>query len=170
MDEETRSRREAGWLEVIHTYFKHDLAHGHFFRTAVDNWAMYRRGGCFLNRNGGPKFFNKPRSDDERLKLMDFQSDAAWSIMNGAAIDAKLIVDHVVPVSVLHSILRKSMATGPKEIEQILVQTYRLGVLTYEEDQNPVLAKSLMPDNWQTGRDSPFARYERAGINGRIKP
>lgn len=104
------------------------------FRTAVDNWAMYHKGGCFLSKRGSPIFFNKPNSKDERLGLMDFQSEEAWSIMNGDPVDGRLIVDHAIPVSVLHSIIRESRPSSPEDIEAILLKTYRLGVLTYEED------------------------------------
>jgi hypothetical protein len=157
-----RRSREAGWLEVLFVYFDRDLTHGHFFRTAVDNWAMYNRGGAFLNRFGNPHFFNRPSSKDRRLPLMDFQSGAARVLMEGPLVKGQLIVDHAVPISQLHAIIRQSRPANRFDIERELLRLYRLGVITRAEDGR--LAKSEMPRGWSPASGSPFARYEAAGI------
>jgi hypothetical protein len=165
-DEVDLKKHETGWLEVLFVYFHRELAHGHFFRTAVDNWSMYRRGNVFLSR-GKPRFFNKPKSDDRRLPLMDFVSNGAKILMRSvAATTDQLIVDHAIPISQLHKIIRESKPRCVGDVEAILLRSYRLGVITYEEDRKLRDAglQSKMPSDWSAETGSPYARYHAVGI------
>jgi hypothetical protein len=151
-------------LDVLFAYFQGQLFHAHFFRTAVDNWFMYNRGGPFL-KTGKPWFWNKPRSNDKRLPEMHYHSVEASKLMDSREVlKGKLIVEHAVPISQLHKIIRDNKPESPEDIKKTLISLYRLGVVTYEEDKR--LRKSAMPFGWSPNTGNPFARYEAAGIVG----
>lgn len=145
------------------------------FRTFIDNWYGYYKGGDFVNRNGKPKWFNKPNPKKEKSALlqMDFISKNAKKLIDGLD-DSKgtLVKDHSIPVK----ILRKLMINGDSgpiigicNIEDFLLNHYRLGVITKTEDalfRDKKLDKKLiseMPKNWD-GKEH-FARYHVVGID-----
>ena len=139
-------------------------------RSCVDYWFAYHMRGPFLNKNDNPNWHNNPspiKHKDALLK-MHFISETAYDvIMEGS--EVRLIKEHSIPINVIRKILVQEKPTNIKDIENILLRFYRLGVLTKDEDD--ILSSkglnSKMPDSWDFSKNV-FSRYEVAGIKRRI--
>jgi hypothetical protein len=159
---------EEAYLEHIQLYLRSADPNGHLFRTLCDNWFAYRMGGSFLSKGHQPVWFNNPdpRKHQTALRKMHFISTSAEAVLQGTNAE-RLIKDHAVPIAVLRKILIERQPQGKAEIRDLLIQHYRLGVLTKSEDDALSAGglRSRMPGNW-CGND-PLARYSACGIEGR---
>jgi putative transposase len=77
------------------------------------------------------------------------------------------IAEAVRQIAVLRRTVIERQPRAQAEIRDLLIQYYRLGVLTKSEDQalNDLGLRSLMPA--ECFGDDPFARYSACGIEGR---
>lgn len=152
------------------------------FRDFVDNWnAYYARHNHHRSRGDRPRWFNNPSAlaRVQMLDTLDFRSAGAAAILAEAAGDpaaylrrrkakdltARLIVDHVVPITVMvDALFAEDFPLTREGIRAHLVRWYRLGLLSYSEDArlNNKGLRSTMPVGWD-GKNL-FARYEAAGI------
>ena len=157
---------ENSYLEHISIFLKSGNENKHLLRTFIDDWFAYSTGGPFLNKNGKPKWFNKPDpiKDKDALLQMHFISNQAKHVIKNKY-DTRLIKEHSVPVAVIYDILRREANPSSKMVKNILLKYYRLGVLTKIEDEKLSRRgfKSSMPPNWSLD-DDVFARYNEAGI------
>lgn len=138
-------------------------------RTFVDEWFAYHTGGPFLNRSGRPKWLNNPcpiKNKDALLSMHFISEKAEKVIKNGGG--ERLIKEHSVPVKVLRSLMEDMDYPTTSDVENFLLQHYRIGVLTTSDDQllKDADVNSSMPYNWD--RVDMFARYSHAGVRGRI--
>ena len=78
--------------------------------------------------------------------------------------EAKLIVEHVVPMSVIVDMLLKVEPLTEANVKKILKKYWHIIRITKEEDErlNKLGLNRKMPKNWD-GKD-PFARYKLAEI------
>jgi hypothetical protein len=69
-----------------------------------------------------------------------------------------------MPVKVISELLKQDDCHSEESVEKLLLNFYKLGVLTQEEDKvlNQLSLKSAMPNDWDG--INVFARYEKAGI------
>ena len=77
----------------------------------------------------------------------------------------RLMVDHAIPLRVLRQTMFEDPGLrSPESLQTFLLQNYRLGVVTFEENArlSSLRLVSAMPSDW-SGAD-PFARYVAAGI------
>lgn len=151
------------------------------FRDFVDNWFAFERGPPFITRGRRPLWFINPCAWQKRnlLQAMHFKSVRAKQILDSAEADtasylalrslgdasARLMVDHSIPLRVL----RQRVFLDPAlhtltALKQYLQEHYRLGVISYGEDQRltQLQLRSAMPTNWD-GMNI-WARYEAAGV------
>lgn len=145
----------------------------HLLRTLVDDWYAYDRKGSFLNRNGRPKWLNKPDpiKHYDVLNSMDFISKKAQKVLGGISKE-HLVKEHAVPIATLDKLLTKSQPATVEDVAKTLSEYYRLGVLTQSEHEEltELGLRAEMPNGWKFG-DSVFARYEKASIcSGRSSP
>lgn len=139
-----------------------------FFRTLIDNWNAYYRGGPFLNRNGSPHWFNRVTAKDRAklapaLELMDIISPQAAAILDGK-VEGVIVKDHAVPSALIRDRLLAERPETPEHIRDFLQSWYRLGVITDEEHKllNDRGCRHTMPSAW-AGTPG-FARYIHVGI------
>ena len=152
------------------------------FRDFVDNWNAFRsQHGHHRSRADRPRWFNNPSAlaRMQMLDALDFRSAGAGAILEEAARDpatyrrryqardqeVKLIVDHMVPISVIV----RPLFAGDVELTRTgigahLIGWYRLGLLSHDEDArlNAKGLRSEMPADWD-GKNL-FARYDMVGI------
>lgn len=97
------------------------------------------------------------------LLNMHFISKDALNAINSRS-DTQLIKDHAMPVKVISELLKQDDCPSEESVEKLLLNFYKLGVLTQEEDKvlNQLSLKSAMPNDWDG--INVFARYEEAGI------
>ena len=138
----------------------------HLLRTFLDNWFAYHKEGPFLSKNNRPVWFNNPNPIKTRdaLLSMHFVSKKALKVIN-ENLDIKLIKEHSLPVSVIYELLLKQDFKNENDIEIFLLNYYRLGVLTKDEDNilSSIGLKYKMPEDWNI-KMNVFYRYEVAGI------
>jgi hypothetical protein len=138
------------------------------FRTFFDNWFAFRMAGPFLNQNSRPHWFNNPSPDKHgsALENCHFVSCGAARVLSGMSRD-RLVKDHCVPVSTLREIIIDRQPQTIEDVEGLLLQFYRVGVLTKAEDDRltAVGLRSEMPAGWTTAQNV-FARYSEAEIIG----
>ena len=138
----------------------------HLLRTFLDNWFAYHKEGPFLSKNNRPVWFNNPNPIKTRdaLLSMHFVSKKALKVIN-ENLDIKFIKEHSLPVSVIYELLLKQDFKNENEIEIFLLNYYRLGVLTKDEDNtlSSIGLKYKMPEDWNI-KMNVFYRYEVAGI------
>ncbi len=136
------------------------------YRTDFDNWFAFREGGPFLNGNSRPHWYNNPCPDKhgEALRRAHFVSTAAARTLGGITRE-RLMKDHAIPVAVLRDMLFEMQPGSSGELREIMLKHYRFGIISYDEDRrlNEAGLRSRMPHGRQRG-DSPFARYQSAGI------
>jgi len=138
------------------------------FRTSIDSWFGYLRGGAFLSKNGRPHWFNAEQLVNSPGRLdatrsMHFISNAALAVINSDERPANLVKDHAVPCLVLLRELKQIRPTTKAEVERFLKDRYRLGVITRSEDRalNSCGLKQAMPPS-----DGLLSRYVTAKIYG----
>jgi hypothetical protein len=157
------------YLQYLELYLSAKDENGSLFRTFVDNWYAYHKGGPLLNRNGNPKWFNNPDPIKEREAFlsMDYVSVKAMKLINSNGCGDRLVKDHSVPVKVLRKLI-VNQGSGKildiSRIQEFLEKYYRLGVITKDEDKQfgREGLTSEMPKNWD--EIDPFARYHAVGI------
>jgi hypothetical protein len=81
-------RLEVACLQHLLIYIDSGERSWSFFCMLIDNWNAYHRGGPFLDRNGGPYWFNRVTAKDRAklapaLELMDIISPRAAAILDG---------------------------------------------------------------------------------------
>lgn len=136
------------------------------FRTFMDSWFAYHVGGPLLSANSRPHWLNNPcpvRHRDALLTAHWVSANAALTLA-GVRSD-RLVKDHAVPVSVLRDQLMSQPPADLDAAREFMIRNYRIGIITIEEDDALTAAslRSRMPSGWRLG-DSPFARYDAAGI------
>ena len=118
------------------------------------------------SKNNRPVWFNNPNPIKTRdtLLSMHFVSKKALKVIN-ENLDIKFIKEHSLPVSVIYELLLKQDFKNENDIEIFLLNYYRLGVLTKDEDNilSSIGLKYKMPEDWNI-KMNVFYRYEVAGI------
>ncbi|WP_037499268.1 hypothetical protein [Sphingomonas jaspsi] len=136
------------------------------YRTFFDNWFAFERGGPFLNASSRPHWYNNPcpSRHGEALRRAHFISTMAARTLAGLE-RKRLVKDHVIPVAVLRDLLFEQQPRSIEEVRLMMQKHYRIGILAIEEDESLSRSglRSKMPGGWMI-TDSPFARYESAGI------
>ena len=154
------------YLKHILLFIRSNNPDNHLFRNFIDSWFAYHKKGPFLNSNMRPRWFNNPCPIKDRSALlsMHFVSAAAFQSMETKR-KIRLIKEHAIPVSVLLKLLRATKPRKLSDVENFLLQFYRLGVITKEEDNRVSRSgyKSTMPAGWSNDC-SVWARYEIAEI------
>jgi len=161
-------RLELACLEHLIIYIDSGERSSSFFRTLIDNWNAYHRGGHFLNRNGGPHWFNRVTKKDRAklapaLEQMDIVSPRAAAILDGR-VEGVIVKDHAIPSAFIRDRMLAERPSTPDQIREFLLSWYRLGVIT--EDEHKLLddrdCRHTMPPGWNGAPG--FARYVYAGI------
>lgn len=138
------------------------------FRTFFDNWFAFREGGPFLNGNSRPHWFNRPCPSKygEALRRAHFISAGALPVLSGLT-SKRLMKDHAIPVAVLRDMLFEKRPNSAEEVRKLLLQYFRFGIITDEEDRrlNGAGLRSRMPNGWSES-DDVFARYATVRIAG----
>ncbi|MCP4120123.1 MAG: hypothetical protein GY751_00020 [Bacteroidetes bacterium] len=152
-------------LEYLVNFQKYGDQDGHLFRTFIDNWYGFHEGGQMLTKGGKPRWFNNPEPKVIKSvsSSMHFTSMKAIEVLDGQS-DSRLVKDHAIPIAVLRKMISSLDTISSKSIKNFLLENYRLGVITKEEDEvlNGKGLKSSMPENWNETNWK--ARYEVAGI------
>lgn len=160
---------EKTYLKYLEIYHATNDNNGSLFRSFIDNWYAYYRGGPFLNSSGNPKWFNNPNPQREwdALTSMDFVSKKALSVMEGKHTD-RLVKDHSIPIKIIRSEFSKLETPNIEIIKHFLIANYKLGVITKTEDRllDKRKLRSGMPENWD-GKNW-RARYEKVNIEEEI--
>lgn len=96
---------------------------------------------------------------------MHFVSKRALDVINNN-LDTRLIKEHALPVSVIYELLYKENLKKERDVEDFLINYYRLGVLTFDEDKKLTEAKLKykMPLEWNKNMNVLY-RYEVVEIN-----
>ena len=156
---------ENTYLKYLQLYHNAGDENGALFRTLIDNWYGFSKGGPFLNKNDKPKWFNNPNPVNDRAALlaMDFVSFDAYEVMEGNHQD-NLVKDHAIPVRILRQKFKELQAPNLINIRKFLKRYYKLGVITKTEDVllNQNKLRSNMPDDWDGS--SFLARYQAIKI------
>lgn len=143
------------------------LARGGDFRSLADDWYGFCRGVPFVKQTGTVRWLN--RGDLLELKLrkairtFDFLSKAAWELHEERRPDRWLVKDHAIPLICIKRHMIEENLQTILEVEEILFERYRLGLITKAEDAklNEHHLRQAMP----CGREAePFARYLEVGI------
>lgn len=154
------------YIKHIKLYLESGNENRQLLRTLIDEWFAYYSKGPFLNRNGKPKWFNNPCPEKNRdaLLSMHFISAEAFNVIN-RALKIRIVKDHSIPINVLHEIFRNQNNYSESTILNTLLNYYRLGIITKDEDKrlNLLGLRSKMPSGWRAG-DEKFARYTEADI------
>jgi hypothetical protein len=172
-----RDQQRVGCLEQLRIWITHEQRSSGLFRTLVDSWYAFDRGGALLSRSGEPHWFNKP--DPHKKGHCKAIFEMGWYVSveaiklfeNPDLFEKKdparsLIKDHAVPLAVLRCELRKIDPTTPA-IEAFLRKNYHVAIITKQEHQDldDCGLQSIMPVGW----NDPYARYagkiERARID-----
>lgn len=159
-------------------------------RTKLDEWKAFRDRGGLLTPRGRQRWFNNPCPWREFARLrahMDWITPRAEDILRlgeqrdlrvrkpkcGEAAPYRLIVEHAVPVKVIHDhIVADPMLWDVDSLEAFLVDNYKRGVLTKDEDAllnrlpigDRTSLKQRMPTGWRPTDRNPFARYYAVGF------
>lgn len=165
MQQDHIQKMENLYLDYIVLFAKYDDPNGPLFRTLIDNWYGYHEGGQMLSSGGRPRWFNNPDpyKIEPVLPSMHFVSLEARNVISGQS-RSGLVKDHAIPVAVLRKIISSVDPKSRSTIRDFLLENYRLGLVTKEEDKvlNIDGLKSSMPENWN-GTDWK-ARYDFANI------
>lgn len=154
-------------------------------RDFLDPWWSLSRGARFVKRTRKGYYSQHtlnnpcPREHGERLLALDWvsaEADAAVKLgvrkkaRSKDDIDNALIVDHAVPLAVIHRELFSARDEWDQAtLTKFLHHHYRRGLLTKRQDaslnanENGGSLKSAMPAHWQRW-DDPFARYHARSI------
>lgn len=159
-------------------------------RTKLDEWKAFRDQGGLVTRGGRQRWFNNPCPWKEFARL---RAHMEWITPNAEAVLARgeqrdplvrkpkrgepaphrLIVEHAVPIKVLHDLIIRDTALWQIEpLEEFLLANFKRGVLTSDEDallNQPVVGESRslrqrMPTGWSINDNDPFARYYAVGL------
>lgn len=161
---------------LIVCYVECDVKVYNVVRTVFDEIEAQQRGGRFLKPNGNGYWLNKAdlrKASLRPLLLKDFKycSPDAHAILSDAPPDddleddVELICEHVIPCSVIETLLKKQHAAQkltPENILEFHARFYRRCLVTKNEDGK--LSRSSMPNGWKIGDDI-FARYHAAGFD-----
>ena len=123
------------YLTHIKIYIKSYNNDKHLLRTFIDNWFAQYKGGPFLSKNKKPLWFNNPNphKSKDALLSMHFISKNAFEVIN-KNMDVRLIKEHSLQVSVIYELLFEEKFLHEEEIENFLINYYKFGVITKEED------------------------------------
>ena len=129
-------------------------------RTYLDSWYANHKGGGFVKSTGTVQWFNRGdlRHSRHRKTMQDneFISLAAWDVLRGKNEGVDLVKDHAVPVCIMYDEMVSANLKSTGDIERYLLERYRFGILTGEEDRRLTSAKlrKRMPE----GNTSVYAR------------
>ncbi len=98
----------------------------------------------------------------EAVKSMHYISKDAWDVLTERAPPQRLMKDHAVPVKVLRREVKAKRFATIGQLEQFLIDRYRVGVITKIEDGR--LGK-VFKDEMPGDASSEYARYS----NSRVK-
>jgi hypothetical protein len=154
------------YLQYLEVYLNNADENGALFRTFIDSWYAYYKGGPLLNRNGNVVWLNRPdpiKLKDTLIHAGDFISTKAMRIMNGEE-PGRLVKDHSIPIKILRKLIVREQRVNTAYIEEFLKDHYRLGIITKDEDRkiNAEKLRSNMPEDWD--EKDPFARYRAVNI------
>lgn len=159
------------YLTFIKVHIETKNPDNKLIRSFIDRWFAYKKQGNFLTKGNIERTFNRsdihPNNLSEAtrdcLLNMHFISKDALNAINSRS-DTQLIKDHAMPVKVISELLKQDDCPSEESVEKLLLNFYKLGVLTQEEDKvlNQLSLKSAMPNDWDG--INVFARYEEAGI------
>jgi hypothetical protein len=159
-------------------------------RTKLDEWKAFTDRGGLLTSGGRQRWFNNPCPWREFARLrahMDWITPSAEQILElaeqrdlrvrkpkaGQPAPFRLIVEHAVPVKVIHDhIVADPALWDVGSLEGFLLTHYKRGVLTSDEDallNRAVVGESAslrqrMPTGWTIHDDDPYARYRAVGL------
>ena len=138
----------------------------HLLRSFLDNWFAYFKKGPFLSKNNKPIWFNNPNpiKSKDALLSMHFISQSALKVINNN-LNVRLIKEHALPISVIYELLFEEKFKNEKNIEKFLINYYKLGVLTKDEDDllSKEKLKYKMPEDWNKQMNV-FYRYKVVNI------
>ena len=138
----------------------------HLLRSFLDNWFSYFKKGPFLSKNNKPIWFNNPNpiKSKDALLSMHFISQSALKVINNN-LNVRLIKEHALPISVIYELLFEEKFKNEKNIEKFLINYYKLGVLTKDEDDllSKEKLKYKMPEDWNKQMNV-FYRYKVVNI------
>jgi hypothetical protein len=153
------------YLRYLLEYVRSGDPHSNVFRTFVDNWFAYYTGGSFLKTSLAAKWFNRAdlKKKPDAIAKFHLCSVRAKQVIDGIVEWEDLVKDHCIPLSILRKKLCKANPTTIEDVERILIQYYKIGLITQEENAklNARRLRSEMPIGVET---SPNARYESANI------
>lgn len=159
-------------------------------RTKLDEWKAFRDRGGLVTRGGRQRWFNNPCPWKEFARLrahMDWITPKAETVLargdrrdplvrkpkRGEPAPHRLIVEHAVPIKVLHDLIVGDTALWQIEpLEEFLLANFKRGVLTSDEDAllNQLVAgesrslRQRMPTGWSVNENDPYARYRAVGL------
>jgi hypothetical protein len=159
-------------------------------RTKLDEWKAFRDRGGLVTRGGRQRWFNNPCPWKEFARLrahMDWITPSAEGVLalaeqrdprvrkpkRGEPAPHRLIVEHAVPIKVLHDLIIGNTALWQVErLEVFLLANFKRGLLTSSEDAllNQIVAgqsrslRQRMPTGWSVNDNDPYARYRTVGL------
>lgn len=154
-------------LHYIKAFIEADDPNG-MLRTYVDNWFAYKQGGSFLTNSLRARWFNRKDFQTKPQAVLNFHyhSERAWSVFHDDAPWENLVKDHTIPIRILKQRLFNLEAKSIEAIENILIESYRIALITEEEHRN--LANiGLAYDLPANAQNSHLSRYEEARIEMR---
>lgn len=163
-------------------------------RTKLDEWKAFRDRGGLVTRGGRQRWFNNPCPWKEFARLrvhMDWITPNAEEVLalgerrdprvrkpkRGEPAPYRLIVEHAVPIKVLHDLIVGSSTLWRMEpLEEFLLGNFKRGVLTSDEDAllnrvvvgEPTSLRQRMPTGWSINDNEPYARYKAVGLTRHV--
>jgi hypothetical protein len=128
-------------------------------RTYLNSWYANHKGGGFVKSTGTVQWFNRGRfeafqaSQDDAGQRVHFIGRMG-RLARQEGVD--LVKDHAVPVCIMYDEMVSANLKSTGDIERYLLERYRFGILTGEEDRRLTSAKlrKRMPE----GNTSVYAR------------
>ena len=134
-------------------------------RSLLDSWYAYWMGRPYVKSTGTVQWFNHrelalPRLRDA-VKSMHYISKDAWDVLTERAPPQRLMKDHAVPVKVLRREIKTKRFATIGQLEQFLIDRYRVGVITKTED---VRLGKVFKDEMPRDASSEYARYRDSRV------
>ncbi|MEM1086895.1 MAG: hypothetical protein AAGH90_04135 [Pseudomonadota bacterium] len=141
------------------------------FQRLCDIWFAYKRGEPFIGPKGGIQSLSIPRNKNwKELPPAPKRVGGAADFVSTGALEVKrsgvglVMLDHSVPQSELRRGLFRIHGITPEKVEDYLQRTFRLALITRDEDKRfGSVLSSEMPPDWD-GKDV-TVRYRAAGID-----
>ena len=98
---------------------------------------------------------------------MHFISDkAAATFGRLGKCETHLVKDHSVPLKVINQKLEALSDPTPASVQKVMLQNYRLGIITKDEDM--LINKAGFKSDMADGVGNVFSRYRATGIAGTV--